>query len=93
MPDHVHMLISCHPSMPLADIVRFIKSNTSKWINENHMVSRKFAWQTGYGAFSVSESRIGAVQKYIAGQQEHHQKRSFEDEFRELLHRHGLSQD
>ena len=93
MPDHVHMLISCHPSMAVADVVRFIKSNTSKWVNENHMTPRKFARQTGYGAFSVSESQIDIVRKYIAGQQEHHRKRSFEDEFRELLRRHGFSSE
>ncbi|HEV7520465.1 MAG TPA: transposase, partial [Candidatus Angelobacter sp.] len=78
------------PTIPLADAVALVKSNSSKWIKEQR---KSFAWQEGYGAFSVSSSNVAAVIKYIDTQEAHHGKISFEDEFIRLLKKHGMSFD
>jgi REP element-mobilizing transposase RayT len=85
MPDHIHLLIGFKPNCNLSDLVRDIKVNSTKWINENKFVQGKFEWQTGFGAFSVSQSGINAVANYIANQEEHHQEVSFRKEFIKLL--------
>jgi putative transposase len=78
--DHVHiMLVRIRPAQSSAQIVRVVKANSSRWVHEKW--DSKFAWQTGYGVFSVSESNVGAVTKYIAKQEEHHQKHTFQEEF------------
>lgn len=92
MPDHVHLLISLGRTLAVADAVRLIKSNSSTWIHDE-LRMREFQWQTGYGAFAVSYSNIDAVKEYIANQEEHHRVRTFQDEFREILRRHGLEWD
>ncbi|MGC4004323.1 MAG: IS200/IS605 family transposase [Pirellulales bacterium] len=66
--DHIHLLMKCKPSMSLSDIVRDLKGGSAKWLNETHFELRKFGWQEGYAAFTVSESRIDAVIKYIRNQ-------------------------
>ncbi len=76
--DHVHMLVRIRPAQSAAEVARVIKANSSRWA---HAKSRNFSWQTGYGAFSVSESNVPAVSRYIATQEEHHRKRSFQQEF------------
>jgi hypothetical protein len=76
--------------MSLANAVALVKSNSSKWIGEQ---DKSFAWQEGYGAFSVSSSRVAAVIKYIDTQEAHHRKISFEDEFITLLKKHGVAFD
>ena len=86
--DHVHLLITMPPKLSVANAVRAIKAGSSKWMNES---GHLFAWQTGYGAFSVSVSNLDAVTGYIAKQAEHHCQRSFEDEFREFLRKHGIA--
>jgi putative transposase len=73
--------------MSLADAVRLIKSNSSKWLNEH---DQKFAWQVGYGAFSVSVSNTAALAKYIREQEKHHRKMTFEQEYRALIRKHGM---
>jgi putative transposase len=73
--DHVHMLLRIRPAQSAAEIVRVVKANSSKWVRAKW--SSGFAWQTGYGVFSVSESNVPAVKKYIAEQEEHHKKHSF----------------
>lgn len=88
--DHVHMLIRIRPSHAAAEIARVVKTNSSRWIRER---SPTFAWQTGYGVFSVSESNVAAVTKYIAEQEEHHKMRSFQDEFRAFLAKNGIVVD
>ena len=93
MPDHVHLLVRLHPNTGVATLVRKIKANSSRWINENRGPHEKFAWQTGYGAFSVSESQAGVVRQYIARQKEHHRKRTFREELVELLEKHGVEYD
>lgn len=83
--DHVHCFIGLKPSMPISDLVRDIKNNSSKFINENNFVKAKFQWQEGYGAFSYSPSHIEQVYNYILNQERHHEKNSFKDEYLELL--------
>lgn len=78
--------------LPLAKAIQTIKANSSKWINE-HQARQDFAWQEGYGAFSVSASNTRAVIAYIESQAEHHKRRSFEDEFVALLKKHGIQYD
>lgn len=92
MLDHVHILTSCSPSIALAEFVRDIKANSSKWLHEEKQLTR-FAWQTGYGAFTVSASQVDVVRHYIRNQAEHHRRQSFEDEYRDILRRHGISFD
>lgn len=88
--DHVHLLLKTHPSFAIADTVKLIKGNSSHWINQNQKTSVKFAWQRGYGAFSVSESMSSVVKRYIENQIQHHQKNSFRDEYLELLLKHRI---
>ena len=91
--DHVHLLVGLHPETSVADFLRVVKTNSSKWIHETFSDQSKFAWQTGYGAFSVSRSNLDQVRAYIENQEEHHRRLSFEEEFRMLLERHGISYD
>jgi len=90
MEDHMHLLFRLPPTMPLSDAVALVKSNTSKWLGE---LGKDFAWQEGYGAFSVSSSHVDRVIRYIEGQESHHRKISFEDEFIALLEKHGIDYD
>jgi REP element-mobilizing transposase RayT len=90
VPDHVHLLLALPASIHLADAVRVIKSRSSAWVRGR---DRAFSWQSGYAAFSVSQSKAGQVRGYIAGQQEHHQRIRFEDEFVSLLKRHQMEYD
>jgi REP element-mobilizing transposase RayT len=91
--NHAHVLLSLPPTMFLSKAVQTIKAYSSKWINEERLAKGRFAWQDGYGAFSVSQSNVDAVIDYIHNQPEHHRKHSFEDEFRSLLLRHGIKID
>lgn len=90
--DHVHLLIKTPATVAMADVVRIVKANSSKWVHETFPRSA-FAWQTGYGAFSVSCSNVEAVSEYIAGQEEHHKTVSFQEEFVAFLRRHGVEYD
>jgi putative transposase len=87
--DHVHMLLGLRAAHCLADVMREIKTASSRWIHEELRVSR-FGWQEGYGAFTVSRSNVQAVRQYIATQEEHHKKRRFQDEYLELLQKHEI---
>jgi putative transposase len=90
--DHVYLLTTCSPRIAVADFVRDIKANSSKWLHDvKHQTS--FGWQTGYAAFTLSCSQIDVVRQYIRGQAEHHRQQSFEDEFRAILERHGVAFD
>jgi putative transposase len=89
--DHVHVLVRIRPAQSAAEIVRVIKANSSKWIHKTW--SSDFAWQTGYGVFSVSESNVAAVTRYIAGQEEHHKKHSFQEEFVAFLKKNKVAYD
>jgi putative transposase len=91
-PDHVHCLISLPPALAVAEALRVIKSNSSLWVHETwHRAA--FAWQAGYGAFSVSQSNLPAVVKYIRNQEQHHRRVSFQEEFIAFLKRHGIAYD
>lgn len=84
-PNHIHLLLSVHPSICLSAAVRDIKSFSSRFINENQLVGGHFKWQRGYGAFSYSQSQIEKVKNYIANQKEHHRKITFKEEYISLL--------
>ncbi len=88
--DHVHLLLSIPPAESLADLLRVLKTNSSPWVHEQFPQHRHFAWQAGYGAFTVSTSRRDAVRHYIARQQDHRRRVSFQQEFLSLLKKHGL---
>ena len=93
MPDHVHMLWELPPKLSLSDSMRVLKTNSSRWVHETWGPKKEFAWQTGYGAFSVSRSNVRAVANYIEAQEAHHRKRTFQEEFIELLVKHGVDYD
>jgi len=90
MEDHVHLLFRLPPTITLAHAISVIKANSSKWMREH---GARFAWQKGYGAFSVSSSKVSAVIRYIDTQEHHHRRRSYEQEFKALLDKHGVEYD
>ncbi len=89
--DHVHLLIRVRPAQSAGEIARVVKTNSSRWVRAEH--SPEFAWQTGYGVFSVSESSVPEVTKYIAAQEEHHKRRSFQEEFVAFLKKNHVEYD
>ncbi len=91
--DHVHTLIVVPPAMPLAKAAQVLKGCSSKHLNEMGAAGPDFAWQEGYGAFSVSASQTNSVVQYIANQPAHHAKRNYEQEFLEFLRKHGIAFD
>jgi putative transposase len=91
--DHAHALLLLPPAIPLAKAVQIFKSCSSKWLNDTRSAGLDFAWQEGYGAFSVSASQTEDVIRYIEGQAAHHAKRSYEDEFLEFLKKYGVEYD
>ncbi|MBY0229792.1 MAG: IS200/IS605 family transposase [Gemmataceae bacterium] len=94
MPDHLHLLVSLGRTWCVADLVRDLKCNSSKWIHETFPAQLgHFDWQDGYGAFSVSASNRQAVTDYLANQKTHHADLSFQDEYRGLLTKHGIEFD
>ena len=93
MTDHLHLLAKLRPDKSLSDVLRDLKSNSSGWMHDVFPDASDFSWQNGYGAFTVSASEIESVRRYIADQQKHHSKKSFEDEFVELLRKHEIEFD
>ena len=91
--DHVHLLSSLPRTMTLSKYIEEIKRNSSRWIKTKAVDYEKFAWQNGYGAFSVSRSRFDSVKRYIAGQKEHHQAVAFKEEFLAFLEKYGVTYD
>ena len=91
--DHVHLLVGVPATLAVADLVRVVKANSSRWVHEQLPHRSAFAWQAGYGAFSVSRSNVPAVAAYIARQEEHHRRLSFRDEFITFLRKHGVEYD
>lgn len=85
MPDHIHILVGIKPDISLSDLVRDIKSSSSKFINEQKWINGKFEWQTGFGAFSYGHSQLSNVIKYIENQEEHHKTKTFGEEYIEFL--------
>ena len=88
--DHIHAFIGLKPSMAISDLVREVKNNTSNFINDQKFVKGKFAWQEGYGAFSIGVSQRAGKVKYIESQAEHHKRISSEEEFKKFLAAHGI---
>ena len=88
--DHVHVLCRLGRMLTIADMLRELKKESSKWVKERSSDLQVFSWQKGYGAFSVSPSHVGPLRTYIATQAEHHRRESFQDEFRQLLRKYGV---
>ncbi|MCI0537873.1 MAG: IS200/IS605 family transposase [Verrucomicrobiales bacterium] len=88
--DHVHALIDLPTSLCIEDLMQLLKGSSSHWINENNLVGGKFGWGRGYGVFSVSQSGVADVARYIANQEEHHRKINITDELKLLVKRYGL---
>jgi len=91
--DHVHLAVRLPRTLSMAELVEELKSASSKWIKTQSPGLKKFAWQRGYAAFSVGPADMSALIEYIAGQEEHHRKRSFQDEMRAFLKRYGVEFD
>ena len=91
--DHMHLLASLTAQKAVSDLLRLVKANSSKWVHETFAEHREFRWQDGYGAFSVSFSNLAQVKRYIAEQQQHHCRISFQEEFLAFLQRHGVTYD
>ena len=93
MPDHLHMLVGLKPDICLSDLVRDVKANSSKFINDKRWVAGRFSWQEGFGAFSYSRSQLGSVIRSIENQQKQHATKTFREEYVELLERFGVDYD
>jgi len=93
MPDHVHIFIGYSPSQPLPDLLRDIKANTSKFVNDTKWLPGRFRWQEGYGAFSYGQSQISNVIQYITTQERHHKKATFKEEYLKLLEKFEVEYD
>ena len=91
--DHVHLLAKLSPTIAVSDMLRLIKTNSSKMVNEQIKPTVPFEWQTGYGAFSVSESQVGKVRAYVLNQEKHHRNKTFQEEFIGMLERHQIQYD
>jgi putative transposase len=93
MPDHIHILLGMRPNQSLSDLLQDIKGSSSKWINERKFIKGRFSWQEGYGAFSYSKSEIHRIAEYIDKQNIHHGRKSFLDEYKEMLKDFGVDYD
>jgi len=93
MPDHIHILIGLRPAQSISDLIQDVKGYSSKWINDKRFVNGKFSWQEGYGAFSYSKSELPNVITYINNQQEHHKRKTFTEEYLELLKKFEIDYD
>lgn len=93
MTDHIHVFIGINPKQSISDLMQDVKGDSSRWINDNRLTMGRFAWQTGYGAFSYGHSQIDNVVKYIHNQQEHHQKLTFIDEYTTFLRKFNVPYD
>lgn len=93
MPDHVHCLFLLNPGRNITEVIKQVKGSTSHYINQQNLIPGKFAWQTGYAAFSVSESVKDKVFEYIRNQKAHHTKQSFQQEFDQILKLYGFNSE
>jgi putative transposase len=91
--DHIHALVMAPPILSPSQIAQCLKGDSSKWIHETFPELRDFAWQEGYGAFTVSKSNLESVVSYIQKQREHHRQRSFQEEYLDFLQKHGIEYD
>jgi REP element-mobilizing transposase RayT len=88
--DHTHALIDLPTNLTIEQVIQLFKGSSSHWINQERLVKGRFAWGKGYGAFSVSQSDVSRVAKYIANQEAHHRKRTFEEEYQLFIRNYGL---
>ena len=93
IPNHIHVFIGYKPHQLIPDLLQDIKGSSSKWINQKGFLKGRFKWQEGYGAFSYSHSQIDSVVKYIMNQEKHHKKKTFREEYIELLKRFNIPYD
>lgn len=93
MPDHIHTLIGLRPSQSISDLMQDIKGSSSLWINQQGFLRTRFSWQEGYGAFSYCKPDLPKIINYILNQQKHHQKKTFYEEYMELLKEFGITHD
>jgi REP element-mobilizing transposase RayT len=93
MPDHVHLVTRFKSEPSVATMLKKIKSKSSQWLNDKPNRPGRFQWQTGYGAFTVSVSQLDVVRAYVQNQEQHHRRKTFQDEFRVLLDKHGIEYD
>lgn len=91
--NHIHILLGIKPSIALSDLVREIKANSSRFVNEKRFVRGKFSWQEGFGAFSYSHSQLDDVIHYIQNQEEHHKRTNFKDEYLKFLKKYKIDFD
>lgn len=91
--DHVHMLVSLPSTLSIAKAIPLLKGGSSKWLHDTFSSMRPFTWQQGYGAFSIAVSGVDETVAYIAGQEQHHRSRTFEDEFAAFLKKHEIEYD
>jgi len=91
MPDHIHILVGINPVESVSELIKEVKRSSSLFINEKGWMRGKFSWQSGYGAFSYSHSQIKMVARYIENQENHHKKRTFKEEYIELLEKFEIS--
>jgi putative transposase len=91
--DHVHILCRLAKMLTVADLVKGLKRESSKWVKQQHPTAADFYWQSGYGAFSISPGHVEGLRSYIARQEEHHKKESFQDEFRRLCRKYDVEID
>lgn len=91
--DHVHALVAAPPALSPSQIAQYLKGDSSRWIHEEFPGVRGFAWQDGYGAFTVSKSSLPEVVRYIQNQHEHHRRRTFQEAYLDFLRRHGIEYD
>jgi len=91
--DHLHILISLPATLTISKAIQLLKGNSSKWLHEEFPELRAFSWQEGYGAFTIGMSGVPGTKNYIGKQAEHHKKKSFQEEFRSFLDKHGLPYD
>ncbi len=93
MPDHVHCLFLLNPQKSIAEVIKQIKGSSSHFINQSNLTIDKFSWQTGYAAYSVSESVIAKVFNYIQNQKQHHSIKTFQQEYEEFINLYGLNNE
>lgn len=93
MPDHLHLFFGMRPHQSLSDLMRLVKGDSSEWINNQKLVRGKFRWQEGYGSFSYSKSHVKAVINYILNQEKHHHKKTFLEEYKEILQKFEVNFD
>jgi REP element-mobilizing transposase RayT len=92
MPDHIHCLFLLSPQKSIAEVIKQIKGSSSHFVNQNNLISERFAWQTGYASYSVSESIVDKVFHYIYNQKQHHHKKTFLQEYDEFLKLYGFEE-